>query len=105
MEAFNEPLFRSAGCQPAFSPIANWYGVETPSVQRFGHPRYSAARQSRNHIVFLFVLALDCSTSDYENEEEDEAFAQPATIWTDACRQAACATRLVSLQSRLQQGA
>ena len=39
--------------------------------------------RSRNQIVL--VLVLDCPISDYENEddEEDERFARPATIWTD----------------------
>jgi len=35
------------------------------------------------------VLVLDFPFSDYENEDddEDEKFAPPATIWTDAYRQ------------------
>src|SRR6266566_899880 len=46
--ASHEPLFRSAGCQPAVSPIANRRGVGTANGQRVGNPRYSAARPSRN---------------------------------------------------------
>src|SRR5213082_1622509 len=41
-------LFRSAGCQPAVSPIANRRGVGTSNGQRVGNLRYSAARRSRN---------------------------------------------------------
>src|SRR5436190_21010549 len=48
VEALHEPLFRSAGCQPAVSPIANRRGVGTSNGQRVGNPRYSAARPSRN---------------------------------------------------------
>src|SRR3989442_9326935 len=36
-EAFHEPLFRSAGCQPAVSPIANRRGVGTSNSQRVGN--------------------------------------------------------------------
>src|SRR5438477_12658465 len=48
VEATHEPLFRSAGCQPAaclfgrqVSPIANRRGVGTSNGQRVGNPRYS----------------------------------------------------------------
>src|SRR5437762_14086336 len=48
VQATHEPLFRSAGCQPAVSPIANRRGVGTANGQRVGNPRYSATLQSRN---------------------------------------------------------
>ena len=42
--------------------------------------------QGRNQIVLLLVLVLDSPISDYENDNEDddadERFARPATIWT-----------------------
>ena len=48
--------------------------------------RYGTAQRRRNQI--LIVLVLDCPISDYENEDddEDERFARPATIWTDTDR-------------------
>ena len=55
-----------------------------------GAPRYGPARRGRNQtvLVLLLVLVLDCPISDYENQDddEDERFAQPATIWTDTDR-------------------
>ena len=56
--------------------------------------RYKAARRSRKQIVLVLLLVLDCPISDYENEddEEDERFARPATIWTDTDRLQVCAT-------------
>src|SRR5947207_8811320 len=41
VKATHELLFRSAGCQPAVSPIANRRGVGTANGQRVGNPRYS----------------------------------------------------------------
>src|SRR2546427_10516303 len=58
------------------------------AVCGFGNPRYSAARRSRNQVVLVLLLVLDCPITDYENEDddEDERFARPATIWTDTDR-------------------
>jgi len=63
--------------------------------------RCSVARRSRKQIVLVLhlVLVLDCPISDYENEddEEDESFARPVTIWrdTDGVQRCTFVTNLV----------
>jgi len=63
----------------------------------FRHPRprrlavgdTAQLRPSRNQIVLVLVLVLDCPVSDYEDDDDDddEKFARPATIRTDTDRQ------------------
>ncbi len=65
---------------------------------------YSAARRSRKQIVLVLLLVLDCSISDYENEDDDERFAGPATIWTDTDRLQVCATGAASTLNRYPAG-
>src|SRR5438874_11593768 len=47
------------------------------------------AQRSRNQIVLVLLLVLvrHCPISDYEHEDdEDERFARPSTIWPDTDR-------------------
>ena len=85
-----------ADCQSARGWIARecCFAEGADVMSRVGNPRYSSTRQSRNPIVLLLVLVLDCPVSDYENEDddEDEKFALPATISSDTADWAVRAT-------------
>ena len=60
------------------------YAPAFPNAWQSATLRFSAAWRGRNQILVL-LLVLDCPTSDYEseNDDEDERLAPPATIWTD----------------------